>query len=45
MNVAIIDDEEYEKNKNFFLQLFTPRLVSESESGSSNSSDTDSGFS
>jgi len=42
VNIAIIDDEEYEKNKNFFLQLFSPRLVSESKSGSSENSDSDS---
>lgn len=29
VSVTIIDDEEYEKNKNFFLQLLPPRLIAE----------------
>ncbi|TNN22367.1 Sodium/calcium exchanger 1 [Liparis tanakae] len=27
IHVKIIDDEEYEKNKNFFLELAEPRMV------------------
>lgn len=27
IQVKIIDDEEYEKNKNFFLELAEPRMV------------------
>lgn len=31
IHVNIIDDEEYEKNKNFFIELGDPRLLEMSE--------------
>lgn len=31
IQINIIDDEEYEKNKNFFMELSEPRLVEMSE--------------
>lgn len=27
VHIKVIDDEEYEKNKNFFIELMSPRMV------------------
>jgi len=43
VSVTIIDDEEYEKNKNFFIQLLTPRLISD-DGGDSVTDGSDSGI-
>ncbi|GCB62668.1 hypothetical protein scyTo_0014524, partial [Scyliorhinus torazame] len=31
IEIRVIDDEEYEKNKNFFIEIGEPRLVEMSE--------------
>uniref|UniRef100_F6V1Q0 Calx-beta domain-containing protein n=2 Tax=Ciona intestinalis TaxID=7719 RepID=F6V1Q0_CIOIN len=40
INVTIIDDEEYEKNKSFFVELSQPKLYSDKDSGTDAGSDS-----
>jgi len=44
ISVTIIDDEEYEKNKNFFLQLLSPRYLSGGDGNESGTDGSDSGI-